>query len=71
MAMPATPNFMNSVLNPPVSVTITPVFSQISTVKSETGAQDNQQDLLTDLATCVKCDFCEYRCSKKDRLTRK
>ena len=39
-------------------------------IKSENTEVENASSIAGDAAASIKCEFCEYRCSKKDRLTR-
>ena len=52
----------------PANVTITPVYG----VKTEPEILcDDEGDLNpTDMSSWSKCEFCEYKCAKKDRLSR-
>ena len=38
-------------------------------IKTENSEVESASSFAGD-AACIKCEFCEYRCSKKDRLTR-
>lgn len=62
--MDASQDFYNNAL------TITPVFTASAlqdSIKVEPSIHQNDFD---DFSSWVKCEFCEYRCPKKDRLSR-
>jgi len=61
----------------PNSVTITPVFPNllpppgIPPPRPDANPVAKTEDLdNTDISSWIKCEFCDYRCPKKDRLSR-
>ena len=46
------------------------IHHQQPIIKSENSEVESSASSFAGDAACIKCEFCEYRCSKKDRLTR-